>query len=550
LVTLVNDPNRCFVGTVSVPVDLSEFHPGTASPVAPATSAQTGQPRPPQVNEGDHVHFPISPTTPLAVGVRANPPTARPTIGLVEQRLIDAIEEAFADPTFPWRIRDMEPEAPIRGLKIIVDFMEQIAKPVHSSSFNVGDLVDMIVAEPTTDQGVHERSEDHLVNTNYGIFVIKSRPGIVVEKFEEYCMVAELGRRNNRILDGLSLMGLIERMGVLPSDAAPFDLATLSEDHELYRLIYDPVRVAENVGRGKPFDQCSIVQPDCQHPCRYTDLLVLKGRLATKDMARLLATIKLAKQLRTELLNRTTGPLRGYLPTQKIYRRPQGASTESKRREYDELMGLLAMLKRKAREATDPANNPPPTDRRDITTTRFRDQVISLGDTASDDVTGTVQTLSSMTAPTAAKFVATSSIHPDRRPSMEVSALIQAIEQDSRIACESASMQITPIQVARDIARIEWEEMANDADLVGVNLPSKKRKLDEITKLHKEADSQSMGPMTILRGIKRLKQKVRGSILSDEDSRTEAMRLYSELDSVTTGMEKLQAKSTLFLDRD
>jgi len=92
--------------------------------------------------------------------------------------------------------------------------------------------------------------------------------------------------------------------------------------------------------------------------------------------------------------------------------------------------------------------------------------------------------------------------------------------------------------------------MANDADLVGVNLPSKKRKLDEITKLHKEADSQSMGPMTILRGIKRLKQKVRGSILSDEDSRTEAMRLYSELDSVTTGMEKLQAKSTLFLDRD
>ncbi|KAI4951754.1 hypothetical protein J4E86_007170 [Alternaria arbusti] len=315
----------------------------------------------------------------------------------------------------------MEPEAPIRGLKIIFDFMEQISKPVHSSSFNVGDLVDMIVAEPTTDQGVHERSEDHLVNTNYGIFVIKSRPGIVVEKFEEYCMVAELGRRNNRILDGLSLMGLIERMGVLPSDAAPFDLATLSEDHELYRLIYDPVRVAENVGRG---------------------------------------------------------------------------------------------------------------------------------DTASDDVTGTVQTLSSMTAPTAAKFVATSSIHPDRRPSMEVSALIQAIEQDSRIACESASMQIIPIQVARDIARIEWEEMANDADLFGVNLPSKKRKLDEITKLHKEADSQSMGPMTILRGIKRLKQKVRGSILSDEDSRTEAMHLYSELDSVTTGMEKLQAKSTLFLDRD
>jgi len=178
--------------------------------------------------------------------------TSTKSVEALEKALMDAIRAAKAEPAFPWSIQDVAPGASIRGLKFVTDTMQRIAVPQDPGDFEEGGFVWIIVAETTSDRDVLERSRGNIVHTDHGLFVIKLRPGIIVEKHARHCTVAEMGRRGDRVLDGLSLVDLIERMGVLPLHAAPFDPATLSEDDELYRLIYTPLRIADTTGLANP----------------------------------------------------------------------------------------------------------------------------------------------------------------------------------------------------------------------------------------------------------------------------------------------------------
>jgi len=474
--------------------------------------------------------------------------TSTKSVEALEKALIDAIRAAKAEPAFPWSIQDVEPGASIRGLKLITDMMQRIAVPQDRDDFDEGGFVWSIVAESTTDRDVLERSRGNILHTDHGLIMIKLRPGIIVEKHARHCVVAEMGRRGDRVLDGLSLVDLIERMGVLPRRAAPFDHATLSEDDELYRLIYPPLRIAEYYGPGKPLSQTSIVQFFRTRPYDYTNHLLRAGRLETESFSRLLAAPNIAKQLRTDLSTMATDPRLNDLKTRSINRRPRETLSGFQLRAYGSSMALLKALRLKAEEyVARPANDWRTPDRGVVTGANARNRfgVDPIANTVSDDTAVMVQTSLPATASSGGNFVATTSVHPDRRAMVPAPTLIQAVERDSCTAYESVTKElIPPLQVARDIARIEWEMIA--CDTTGVDVRSKKRKLAEATNLHDEAKLQSKNSMTVLKDVKRLKRTMRKSELPDEDSRDEAMRLYSTLDSGTRGVENLRAKSTAF----
>ncbi|KAI4938556.1 hypothetical protein J4E85_000997 [Alternaria conjuncta] len=420
--------------------------------------------------------------------------TPTKSVEALEKALMDAIRAAKAEPAFPWSIQDVAPGASIRGLKFVTDTMQRIAVPQDPGDFEEGGFVWIIVAEPTSDRDVLERSRGNVVHTDHGLFVIKLRPGIIIEKHARHCTVAEMGRRGDRVLDGLSLVDLIERMGVLPLHAAPFDPATLSEDDELYRLIYTPLRIAEYYGPGKPLNQNSIVQFFRTRPCAYNNHLLRAGRLETESFSRLLATPNIAKQLRTDLSTMATDPRLDDLKTRPINRRPRETLSGFQLRAYGSSMALLKALRLKAEEyVARPANHLRTPERRVVTGANARNRFGAdpIANTVSNDTAAMVQTSLPTTASSSGNFVATTSVHPDRRAMVPAPTLIQAVERDSCTAYESVTKElIPPLQVARDIARMEWEMIA--CDTTGVDVRSKKRKLAEATNLHDEAKTLSI----------------------------------------------------------
>jgi len=480
------------------------------------------------------------------------PLPATKSVEALEKELIDAIRAAKADPTFPWIIQDVAPGHSIRGLKLITQIMERIAQPQDPNGLHEGDFVWNVVVEPTTDRDVLQRSRGNILHTDYGVFVIKLRPGIIVKKKAQHCIVAEIGRRGDRVLDGLSPVELIERMGVLPLDIGRFSRAALSEDDELYRLIYEPLRIAEHSGPGKRLRQCSVVQLFRLHSCDYNDQLVRGGRLATESFSRLRATIDIADQLEIELSGMNTEARFRDLKAKPINRRPREVLSGFRLRSYENSMDLLEVLRRKAQEyVASPANNLRTPDGRGDTAANLLNQVNvdPMGQPVPNDTIATAQTSGSPTATSMTNFVGTTSIHPDRRGVQSAPTLIQAIEKESRMAWEYASKQlVAPLLAAHDTAWMGWEEVVRDRDIAGNDSASKKRKLDEALKLHNEAKTKSTGTMDVFREIKRLKRSERLALSPEENLRDEALRLYTKLDSVTAEMEKLQAKSTKFLD--
>jgi hypothetical protein len=267
----------------------------------------------------------------------------------VKDQLADALQAARSDPNFSFVLQDPQPKAPIRGVSIINDIMQEMAQTVERSVFRKGDVVWSLVAEPSTDPAVVEHSEGNIVYTDWGIFVVKMRPGIIVEIHETHCQVAEIGRRGNKVLGRLSLLDLIERMGVLPADAKPFDFATLSEDDEFYRLIYEPLEISSHFETDRKLLLKSVLHIFRQHPCRYTNLLFPGGRSTSESLARLCDTFDLAKRLRADLLDMTADRHDRWVPSEHIKRRAGHRLHGTSLQTYNKLMRFLGAIKRKAR---------------------------------------------------------------------------------------------------------------------------------------------------------------------------------------------------------
>jgi hypothetical protein len=124
-------------------------------------------------------------------------------------------------------------------------------------------------------------------------------------------------------------------------------------------------------------------------------------------------------------------------------------------------------------------------------------------------------------------------LHSDHRARLSSSAAADALERESRDFYSFASNNvISPLQVTKDSARLEWEEARDDPNVPTADRNSKKRKFDEANALYGTACQQRDGSMVLFRNAKRLRLDMQHSSSTEADSKAEAMRLFSTLDGL------------------
>lgn len=161
----------------------------------------------------------------------------------------------------------------------------------------VGQICMTYVLEPSSNPYLKREEGHSAVRTSVGVLAGKWRPAIVVDVLEHHCIVAEMGRRSNRVFEGLSLNGLFERCSAITKvDWERFD--PLDERDPLFRSIFEPLRVSHYYNGCRPLIDDSAVQLFRLNSKSFDYTCSPIGELTEESTKRLLEMPALSKQLK------------------------------------------------------------------------------------------------------------------------------------------------------------------------------------------------------------------------------------------------------------
>jgi len=215
----------------------------------------------------------------------------------IVNEVADVAFNAAVDRTFKRTVQHPIPEDPIAGMTLWAPYMNEPVRERHRDEYKVGQICMTYVLETSSNPNL-KREEGHTaVRTSVGLLAGKWRPAIVVEVLENHCVVAEMGRRSNRVFEGLTLNVLLERCGVITRvNAGKFD--PWNEKDELFRSIFEPLRVERYYQGCRPFEDDSAVQFFRLNSKSFDYTCSPIGELTEDSTKRLLQMQTLSKQLK------------------------------------------------------------------------------------------------------------------------------------------------------------------------------------------------------------------------------------------------------------
>jgi len=215
----------------------------------------------------------------------------------IVNEVADVAFNAAVDRTFKQTVQHPFPEDPIAGMTLWAPYMNEPVRERRRDEYKVGQICMTYVLEASSNPNL-KREEGHTaVRTSVGLLAGKWRPAIVVEVLENHCVVAEMGRRSNRVFEGLTLNGLLERCGVITRvNAGKFD--PWNEKDELFRSIFEPLRVERYYQGCRPFEDDSAVQFFRLNSKSFDYTCSPIGELTEDSTKRLLQMQTLSKQLK------------------------------------------------------------------------------------------------------------------------------------------------------------------------------------------------------------------------------------------------------------
>ncbi|KAK1916570.1 hypothetical protein P3342_012194 [Pyrenophora teres f. teres] len=174
----------------------------------------------------------------------------------IVNEVADVAFNAAVDRTFGSTVQHPFPEEPIAGITLWDSKMNEPVRERHHSDYKVGQICMTYVLESSSDPNLKRERGHTAVRTSVGLLAGKWRPAIIVDVLENHCVVAEMGRRNGRVFEGLTLNGLLERCGVITKvSSSKYD--PWNERDELFRSIYEPLRVGRYYEGCRPFEHDS-----------------------------------------------------------------------------------------------------------------------------------------------------------------------------------------------------------------------------------------------------------------------------------------------------
>ncbi|EDU49430.1 hypothetical protein PtrSN002B_009481 [Pyrenophora tritici-repentis] len=177
----------------------------------------------------------------------------------IVNEVADVVFSAAVDRPFNSTVQHPFPDEPIAGITLWDAAMNEPVKERDQSDYKVGQICMVYVLEPSANPHLKKEQGHTAVRTSVGLLAGKWRPAIIVDVLEKHCVVAEMGRRSNRVFEGLSLYGLLERCGVITKvNAGEYDPE--NEQSELFRSIYEPLRVDHYYRECRPLERDSAVQ--------------------------------------------------------------------------------------------------------------------------------------------------------------------------------------------------------------------------------------------------------------------------------------------------
>jgi hypothetical protein len=150
--------------------------------------------------------------------------------------------ENSLDPNWRGQIHHLYPEEKVVAVEYITKSMLKHAKTAPSRQFEVGMVVDFVLAEPTTNRHLNYKENDQLLRTTYGPFLAKHRPGIITTMWDNHCAIVPITTREGKVLEGMSIRKTFECVAILnPRDN--FTKSNAGEDSWIHDLEHEPLRI-------------------------------------------------------------------------------------------------------------------------------------------------------------------------------------------------------------------------------------------------------------------------------------------------------------------
>lgn len=184
--------------------------------------------------------------------------------------------------------------------------MYKPAEPRKRSDYREGMGVWWLDIAPTSDTSAEGIN---VLKTKHGLLMVKIRPGFIHKMFEKQCQIMSVGRACGSIVDRQSIVGLLERFGIL-NEHETIAKSSVLESHPLSRIIYPLIRttaifegrrVARAGDRSSPFTADSVGQHSCLHSVGYNQSLIPNCMVVQDDIQMLKVLPEVASQLRVEL---------------------------------------------------------------------------------------------------------------------------------------------------------------------------------------------------------------------------------------------------------
>ena len=184
------------------------------------------------------------------------------------------------------QVHDCFPKEKVKAIAYITESMLRIVGKVSSSKFKVGMLVDFLVVEPTSNGALTDWN-DILLHTAYGRFLVKTRPGLISEIWEEHCKILVITSRDGKALTGLSRKKRLEFAAVLNKNETATK-ANTPTDHWIQQSQHQPLQIEYLLDDGRPLKAASYVQHTYGVSMRFTDLITPRAMLDDRSIADLL----------------------------------------------------------------------------------------------------------------------------------------------------------------------------------------------------------------------------------------------------------------------
>ncbi|RMZ68820.1 PAB-dependent poly(A)-specific ribonuclease subunit [Pyrenophora seminiperda CCB06] len=215
----------------------------------------------------------------------------------IVNEIVDTVFNAAVDGTFEQTVQHPFPGEPIAGMTIWSPSMNEIVYESRREDYRVGQIVMTYLIAASSDPSLKYDEGNTPVRTSVGLLVGKWRPAVVVEVLERHCIVAEMGRRSNQLLDGLTVNGLLERVGVI-TNLHTGRVNIEDPRDEFVRSIFEPLRMSHYYQGVRPFEGNSVVQFFRLNSKGFDSTCCPVGELTEESTKRLLKLPALSRQLK------------------------------------------------------------------------------------------------------------------------------------------------------------------------------------------------------------------------------------------------------------